>query len=377
MDGLAAVPPYGDPYYKRQRGELALARPGETGGALDLDGFFGLHPALQHCHALYRSAELAPLHAVASPYRERSHFDGQDVLENGTASPSGARDGWLNRMLTRPEEAIGLGQTVPLVLRGVQRVPSWAPSRLPDTDAATLERIAWLYDQDEFFASRFQQALAIDAVTDMGPMQGDVRGGRGLLTALAKAAGRFLAEPDGPRLAVLEYAGWDTHANQGALTGPLATRLGFVDEGLKLLQTSLGSSWRDTVVLAVTEFGRTAAINGTRGTDHGTGACALLAGGAVNGGRVIADWPGLASRDLFEGRDLRPTVDLRAVFKGVLGDHLGLSRSALDTAVFPGSAEVPPVRDLNGDILVFCTNTLKQNVPIVLRAIRILAADAF
>jgi len=347
LDGLGAVPPIGDPNYARIRGALALPRPGRDGGALELDGDFGLHPSLAGLHTLYAQGELQVIHATATPYRERSHFDAQDVLENGMLSAAGARDGWLNRALgvmpggasvIGAEQGIAIGQTVPLVLRGATRVTSWAPSMLPDVSADTLERIAWMYDEDEFFASRLAQALAARDLVDDDRMNGRPgMGGRQAMERIVKAAGSFLAEPEGPRIAVLETSGWDTHANQGGTTGQLANRLQILDAGLVTLKASLGDAWNDTVVAVVSEFGRTVAPNGTRGTDHGTASCAFVLGGAVQGGRVIADWPGLSAAALHQGRDLRPTRDLRGVFKDILRDHLGIAAADLETIVFPAA----------------------------------------
>jgi uncharacterized protein (DUF1501 family) len=244
--------------------------------------------------------------------------------------------------------AVALAQNVPLVLRGDAAVNSWAPSRLPDTDADTLQRIADLYSTDEYFASRLQSALAADGIAGegMATMGGGKRDPLNGFTAVTSAAGKFLAAADGPRVAVIEVGGWDTHANQGAEQGQLANRLRGLDQGLETLRTSLGVAWKDTAMLVVTEFGRTVAVNGTRGTDHGTATCAFLAGGAVSGGRVIADWPGLANGDLYQQRDLKPTLDLRSVFKGVLGSHLGVSESHLETKVFPGSQQATVLEGL-------------------------------
>lgn len=163
---------------------------------------------------------------------------------------------------------------------------------------------------------------------------------------LTTAAARFLASADGPRIAVLDVGGWDTHANQGAAGGNLATRLRALDAGLESLRNELGEHWSSTSVLIVTEFGRTVAVNGTRGTDHGTGTCAFLAGGAITGGRVIADWPGLAEHDLRDGHDLKATLDLRAVFKGLLAGQFGLSEAVLAQTVFPDSTAVEPLSGL-------------------------------
>lgn len=350
LDGLAAVPAYGDGNYAGRRGALAIDSP-----EFKLDGTFALHPALTHLHERYRAKELIVFHAVASPYRERSHFDGQDLLENGTTGTS-ARDGWLNRALpalplakSRSTEqiAMALAQNVPLVMRGEARVNSWAPSRLPETDSDTLQRIADLYATDQYFASRLQSALAADSVAGEGMDGGKNR--RDPLNAIgtvASAAGKFLAADDGPRIGVIEVGGWDTHANQGADQGQLANRLRGLDQGLENLRTALGRVWKDSAMLVVTEFGRTVAVNGTRGTDHGTATCAFLLGGAVAGGRVIADWPGLATSALYEGRDLKPTLDLRSVFKGALAAHLGVAERDLEERVFPDSRAATPMMGL-------------------------------
>ncbi|HEY7640691.1 MAG TPA: DUF1501 domain-containing protein [Steroidobacteraceae bacterium] len=353
LDGLAAVPAYGDGSYAAKRGALAITAP-----QLKLDGMFALHPSLTHLHERFQARELIVLHAVASPYRERSHFDGQDLLENGTSTPKAAHDGWLNRALPLLPEAkqratdrvaLALAQNVPLVLRGDARVGSWAPSRLPETDSDTLQRIADLYSTDPYFASRLQSALAADQVAGEGGGEGMNTGRRDPLNALAPvaaAAGKFLAAADGPRIAVLEASGWDTHANQGAERGQLANRLRGLDQALDSLRTSLGAAWTRSAVLIVTEFGRTVAVNGTAGTDHGTATCAFLAGGAVAGGRVLTDWPGLASSALYEGRDLRPTTDMRSILKGVLAAHLGAAESGLEEKVFPSSRTARPLQGL-------------------------------
>jgi uncharacterized protein (DUF1501 family) len=349
LDGLAAVPAYGDNAYASKRGALAITAP-----ELKLDGMFALHPSLTQLHERFRSKELIVFHAVASPYRERSHFDGQDLLESGTSALKAAHDGWLNRALPLLPEAkqrateriaLALAQNVPLVLRGDARVGSWAPSRLPDTDSDTLQRIADLYSTDEYFASRLQSALAADSVAGEG-MSAGRRDPLNALTTVAAAAGKFLAAADGPRIAVLEAGGWDTHANQGAERGQLANRLRGLDQALSSLRTALAGAWARSAVLVVTEFGRTVAVNGTAGTDHGTATCAFLVGGAVAGGRVVADWPGLASSALYEGRDLRPTLDVRSIMKGVLASHLGAAESGIEEHAFPGSRAVRPLDGL-------------------------------
>ncbi len=354
-DGLAIAAPYGDGKYKSLRGELAIPKPGASDGLLKLDGLFGLHPSLANTHALFAKKEALVVHAVSSPYRERSHFDGQDVLENGVASAGGKLDGWLNRALAPlggslgNEAAIAMSQNTPLVLRGGNSVTSWAPSQLPDADDDTLRRIEMLYAEDEFFATRLAQALESQEIAgDMGNMKSGRRRGNDAeqTKSMMQSAAKFLTAPDGPQIAVLESGGWDTHANQGSATGALANKLAGLDQGLDALRKQLGPAWSDTVVVVVTEFGRTVKVNGTRGTDHGTATAALLVGGAVNGGRVVADWPGLATKNLYEGRDLHPTTDIRSIFKGILWEHLQIAPDYLDREVFPGSTSAPMAEGL-------------------------------
>jgi uncharacterized protein (DUF1501 family) len=348
LDGLAAVPPYAEPRYAELRGPIALGLPGGEGGVLDLDGTFGLHPALANLHAMYRAREALVVHAAATPYRDRSHFEAQNVLEAGSAGgPGGGAGGWLNRALGAlraagdARSAVALADSVPLVLRGELAVASWAPSRLPVPGDDLLVRVRKLYwAADPKLAQSLYDALEIRAIAgDTSEQRMDGRAGLSV-APLASSAAKFLASPDGPRIAVLDAGGWDTHANQGAAQGVLAQRLGGLDAGLALLKAELGEHWRDTTVLVVTEFGRAAAANGTRGTDHGTAGCAFVLGGAVAGGRVLADWPGLAPRDLHEARDLRPTTDIRALFKAVLHERFGVSEAALAREVFPASDAV-------------------------------------
>lgn len=355
MDGLAMLPPYGDGHYASLRGQLAVPGPQQTDGVLRLDGLFGLHPSFAGVHDFFTKNEALLVHAVASPYRSRSHFDGQDVLENGVSSAGARRDGWLNRAI-KPfdgalgqEAAIALAQNTPLILRGKQSVTSWAPSRLPDTDTDTLQRIERLYANDEFLSKRLAQALESQAIAgELGNMGGGRRRGNqaAQIKATMQQAGKFLAADGGPRIAVIESGGWDTHANQGAARGALANKFAALDQGLVALADALGAHWSETVVTVVTEFGRTARVNGTRGTDHGTASAAMLLGGALNGGRVIADWPGLSKSALFEGRDLMPTTDIRSIFKGVLRDHLALPESVIERDAFPGSQKVAALDNL-------------------------------
>ena len=354
LDGLSAVPPFGDADYADARGPIAIARPSAAHGALDLDGYFGLHPALPLLHERWQAGELLVAHAVASPYRERSHFDGQNVLENGGDRPSGSASGWLNRALGalagRSVSGLALGQNVPLILRGPVPVGSWAPSRLPEVEPELIARLRDLYSADATLAARLDEATRMEALADdAGPADGTMArpngDGIGRLKEIAETAGRMMAVPQGPRVAVFDASGWDTHAGEGAAEGRLAGRLGGLDQVLDALRRGLGSEWSRTAVLVCTEFGRMVQVNGTGGTDHGTGAAAFVLGGAVRGGRMLADWPGLKENQRYEGRDLRATTDLRAIAKGLLRDHLGVPGQALDE-VFPASGSVAPLRDL-------------------------------
>ncbi len=360
LDGLAAVPPLGDHDYAGLRRELALQPAGKAGGALPLDGFFGLHPSLSFLQQCYAARELTVLHALASPYRERSHFDGQDVLENGTTRPHALQTGWLNRALEAApaaaarEAGVSLGQNVPLVMRGPATVTSWSPSRLAALDEDTLARITDLYAADSLLSMRLADALAANAIAaDEGGSAAAMAShaapgarGKARYAEVVRAAAGFLRSEDGPKVAVFDTSGWDTHANEGGAQGQLAARLGELDTGLATLHQELGPAWQNTAVLLVTEFGRTAALNGTRGTDHGTATVAFLVGGAVAGGRVIADWPGLSPRALHQGRDLAPTLDLRSVLKGILAEQLAVPARALEEGVFPGSSSARPLRGL-------------------------------
>jgi uncharacterized protein (DUF1501 family) len=361
LDGLATVAPVGDPGWVELRGDLGLRLQGDK-PALALDGFFALNPAMANLHRLYRSGQATIVHAAATPYRDRSHFDGQDVLENGFSQPIASETGWLNRALRSlsPGErvnpngasAFAVGPVAPLIVRGSAPVIAWAPARLMPASDDTAARLLDIYrhtDPELAHALESRRRLftlaqsgGIDALTPRTgtPPAAGIEALRANFAERASAAARFLAQSDGPRVGALSFQGWDTHINEGAVGGQLANLLGALDSAIAAIETGLGSAWQETVVAVVTEFGRTAKINGTFGTDHGTATVALLVGGALKGGRVIADWPGLKPADLYQGRDLKPTIDLRAVFKGLLRDHLRVEPAALATAIFPDSSGV-------------------------------------
>ncbi len=340
MDGLFAAPAMGDPDFAAARGPLAqFATP-----AMALDSNFALHPQLTQLHAMFGRAELAVVHAVGLPYRDRSHFDAQQVLESGGARPYELSTGWLARALDPGgAKGIALSTTVPLVLRGPGVVDTWAPSALPEPSVDLVARLERLYADDAALGAALARAKTLHFGSAMPADRAAAVNARNRnFMTLAQRCAEFLAEPNGPQVAVLELGGWDSHANQSGPNGSTINSLRQLDAGLALLRDGLsqGDTWKRTVIVVSSEFGREVAVNGTQGTDHGSGGVVFVLGGAVNGGRVIVDWPGLAKKDRLDGRDLRSTTDLRSVFKGVLADHLQISARSLNTHVFPGSDNV-------------------------------------
>ena len=334
MDGLAAVPPVGDGNYRAIRGKLALT----DQMLLPLDSHFAMHASLKPIYDLYQSKQMVILHAAATPYRERSHFDAQDLLENGSTQPHGLTTGWLGRTV----EAMGgtttglsVGPTVPLVIQGTRHITSWAPSSLKGVDEDFMGRIQKMYEVDPILGP----ALGENMGTGMG-------GGKGQgdpFIGMMKTAGTFMAKADGPRIATIDLGGWDTHSNQDAR---LNKALGVLAEGIKAYKDAMGPAWNDTAVLVITEFGRTAAPNGTGGSDHGTASASFLLGGGVNGGRVIGDFPGLAQNQLYQGRDVYPVNDLRGLIKGVLVSHMGVPEGVIDDKIMPQSTNAAPIKGL-------------------------------
>jgi uncharacterized protein (DUF1501 family) len=370
LDGLAAVAPVGDPDWIKLRGDNALKLDGDT-KALPLDGFFALNPAMPNLYRLYKAGQATIVHAAATPYRERSHFDGQDVLESGLAGVGRADSGWLNRALValepggrvdpRGRRTFAVGPITPLVVRGPAPVLSWVPPRgTPVSDETTMRLLDLYRHTDPTLARVLEDRVGLAALAraggierkpeDQGPVVqvGGIEQVRAYFAEAAGAAAKFLASADGPRVGALALDGWDTHVNEGAVRGRLAALLGALDGALAAIEKGMGPAWSETVVVLVTEFGRTARVNGTEGTDHGTATVALLAGGALKRGRVVADWPGVREADLHEKRDLKATTDLRAVLKGLLKDHLRLDDAVLAADIFPDSAAVKPLGGLVG-----------------------------
>ena len=343
FDGLAAVVPYGDRDYHSLREGFSYM-PSEL---VQLDDTFGLAPGLSPLKPIWDANELAVIHAMAIPHRTRSHFDGQAILETGLDHPAGSSDGWLNRLLQGMQgkrSGIAIAAGMPLSMTGSFQVESWSPTQLGSVDDAFMQRLAVLYRSDRTLANRFEAALQEKDLVGEEPMaRGNAR--RGGITPLMQAAAKILRPDTGPNIAAMEFSGWDTHANQGLAGGALDRLLGQLAEGLATFRTDMGPSWKNTTVVVMTEFGRTAHPNGTRGTDHGTAGAGFVLGTHVTRSHVMADWPGLSNRSLFEGRDLKPTADTRAILKAALAATFDLTNPQLER-VFPGSASVAPSKNL-------------------------------
>lgn len=332
-DGLALAAPLADPAFRAARSKWIDT----YADAPKLDGTFSLHPALAETARLYGAGDALFVHAVATGYRERSHFDAQNLLETGGSKPFERRDGFLNRFLGLLEgsqsPAIALASALPLALRGSNPASTYAPTTLPKASEALLERLPDLYAGDPQLAGLWQQAQQTEAIADISDMNSLKRA-----QDAGTLAARMLSDPKGARVVMLDLPGWDTHANQLVM---LQRRFSQFDGLMAAFRKDIGSVWDNTLVLVVTEFGRTVAINGTNGTDHGTGSAAMLMGGAVRGGRVLADWPGLAAGQLYEGRDLKPTISLEALTSGALAGHFGLDAEKVMRTLYPGHSESP------------------------------------
>jgi uncharacterized protein (DUF1501 family) len=367
MDGLSVAPPIGDGEYRGLRGALAL-----NDAALPLDATFALHPQLASVHALAKAGEARIVPAVATPDRARSHFEAQDVLETGAAGVYSTSSGWLNRAVEtlsahRKVDALSIGATAPLILRGKVQTASWSPGRV-DAEARLPSLLQDLYRNDPLLGPALARGLATEtmakeatagleaapAMTTRASAAGAPREQAGFVRAAAQqgreaahnlgaSLAGFMREPGGPTVAAISLDGFDSHANQAGL---LAARLAYLDAVLDGVHQGLGPDWKDTVIVVATEFGRTARVNGTGGTDHGTASTALLLGGALKPGGIVGDWPSLKQSALYENRDVTPTLDMRGLFKGVLAEHMGVDHAALDRTVFPESAAAKPVLGL-------------------------------
>ena len=338
VDGLAMVVPYGDAALAGLRGPLLPPPVGSAGGLFDLGGFYGLTPAMPNLYAMFTANQALAVHAVAPIVPTRSHFLGQNVLQGGEGNASGS--GWINRLTGLlptigggVEAGVVMGLQTPPIAQGATQFCGWGPSAYPGVANTLAALIETLGASDPLIGGPIQSGF-----NDHALLQGWINAGgssKGLspFAAAMRNAGLFLAASGGPAVAVIETASMDTHSSQVQRLNPL---LSDVDAGLGALANAAGAAWASTVVMTVTEFGRTAYVNGSGGTDHGSGFAMLLAGGAVKGGRVLGTWPGLGAGVLLDGRDLQGTTDIRAVALGVLRDHMRLTPASLAT-VFPGT----------------------------------------
>jgi uncharacterized protein (DUF1501 family) len=345
FDGLAAVVPYGDDAYAQIRSGFAF----EEAELFALNDTFGLAPGLAPLRELWQANELVTVHAMAIPYRTRSHFDGQAILETGIDRPVGSSDGWMNRLLqvmSGQRSGIAIAAGMPRLLTGSYEVQTWSPTQLGAVDDAYLQRLGALYRNDEALYGRFEAAIQQQATVGEEPMaRGSAR--RNGVTPIMRAAAKILRQDTGPNIAAMEFSGWDTHANQGLAGGALDRLLAQLAEGLIAFRADMGPAWSTTTVVVMTEFGRTARPNGTRGTDHGTAGAGFVMGPKIAKSAVYADWPGLDDRSLFEGRDLKPTLDVRSVLKAAIAGTFDLSKAQLDR-VFPNSPDIRALYELMG-----------------------------
>ncbi|WP_372023712.1 DUF1501 domain-containing protein [Tistrella mobilis] len=326
-DMLGMLPAVGDPDYATMRGDLAFT----WEQVLPLNGRFGLTPALDQIHGWYSGGELLLFPAVTSQYRNRSHFDGQAILETGLDDPKKVDSGWLGRLIRArggEMQSLSVGSGVPTVLRGATGLVSMPPGGMVLPTADVIDRMAQIYEHDPRFAA-FGEEIRQSSELVSGIETKSIRE----LQAF-DLAGQMLKKPGGARIAVLSSDGWDTHTRQGTVDGRLFRTARTLSKGLVMLRRKMGEDvWRHTVVLGLSEFGRTVRMNGSGGTDHGTGGFAFMAGGAVNGGRVVGEWPGLAPAALYENRDVAPATDMRAIIHTILADHLAITEAEIRSAL--------------------------------------------
>jgi uncharacterized protein (DUF1501 family) len=349
LDGMSAVVPYGDPNLVGLRAPLVPPAVGQPGGMFDMGGFYGLNPSLPNTYAFFKANHMLAVHAVGNISQTRSHFADQGALELGQLDQTGPTVGWINRLVgllqTVPggvEAGVSFSANNPAISQGTAPMGAWSYAIWPPTPNELAALVETLGAPDPLIGAPTQSGFN-DRTTFQQWINGsNAPPGQTALQVAMRNAGIFIGASGGPAIAAIECSDADTHVLQ---VSRLQTALSDFDNGLALLATGAGSAWANTVVMTITEFGRTAAVNGCTGTDHGTGFAMMLAGGAVAGGKVIADWPGLSQSQLYQGRDLAPTTDVRAVLMGVLQYHLGLSAAELAT-VFPGSSGITPMTGL-------------------------------
>jgi uncharacterized protein (DUF1501 family) len=363
VDGLNVVIPHGERGYYESRPTIAIGPPGTDQGALPLDSYFGLHPALAGLLPLWNDRKLAFVHAAGSSDATHSHFDAQLYIENGTPGRSTTRDGWMNRLLAAlpephgPTAAVSIGPTVPQILKGDQPVTNLSVGPegarpLPIDQPEIGRAFDRLYAGKDALSETYRQGRVARAELVGGLASEMRRADNGApppsgFPAEAARLAHLIAQDQHIRLVFLSLGGWDTHVNQGKAKGQLANRLQPLGDGLATLARGLGSAWNDTIIVVLSEFGRRVRENGNGGTDHGHGNLIWVLGGGVGGGRVYGEWPGLATGQLYQGRDLAVTTDYRSVVAVILERHLRLDDRQL-AQVFPG---LPTERSNLGELL--------------------------
>jgi uncharacterized protein (DUF1501 family) len=353
VDGLNVVAPYGDSLYYSLRPSVSIARPGQELGLLDLDGHFGLNPALEPLLEHWKNGSLAIVQATGSPDPTRSHFDAQDFMESGTPGVKVTSSGWMNRLLMQlpnsksPVRAVNVGEVLPRILQGPASIASYAPAgrfaavRKPLDYPVVAQYFGSMYgSRTDSLGKAFNEGMSAHKTLKKdleGEMtaanQGapDARNFKGFGSQI----GRLFANSPHVQMGFLAIGGWDTHVNQGGSKGQLANKLNTLGAGLAQLVTALGDQYKNTLIVVMSEFGRTVKENGNNGTDHGHGNMMLLLGGGIVGGKVYGNWRGLASGQLYEGRDLPVTTDFRSVLSTVLAEHMKVSKAGMQE-VFPG-----------------------------------------
>jgi len=350
VDGLNVVVPYRETLYYEARPTLAIPEPGKTQGAIDLNGQFGLHPALADLMPLWESKQLAFVHACGLPDPTRSHFDAQDYMELGTPGSKKSEDGWLNRVLAhlpvgRPTQALNLGNRTPLILSGAKSVANLPFGRqavrpLPLDRPPIQSAFDRLYQGDTDLSRAYQEGMEAREIlktelnTEMVQASRGAPGPTSLMTNARRLAQLFNGNAK-TQIAFVSLGAWDTHINQGGSQGRLANLLRPVGKGLNQLKASLGNTFDDTTIVVMSEFGRTVAENGNGGTDHGHGNVMWVLGGRVRGGQVYGDWPGLAESQRYQGRDLAITTDFRDAIAPLLTTGMGVDPKHLNQ-IFPG-----------------------------------------
>ena len=344
-DGMGVLAPIADPYYAGLRRQLAMT----SSQTLSMGGGFGLNPNMPLVHQMVQNNEALFISGVGAPFINRSHFDGQEGVERGVSNLADRRDGWLNRALVQlgaEVEGIAIGTRVPTTLSGAAEILNYAPARLPPVDPDTMNRVVSMTAPDTLMGPPIAQIVA------------DTIAGRTTLNVPNNATDFEIAaallkrqDPQSAGIVMVDMEGWDTHDNAWPLPGAgnrVAQQCTALDNNIQALKTGLGTDWANTVVIAISECGRNAAVNGSDGFDHGIAGFALLAGGAVKGlaGGVRGNFAGLAPGQLVDGQDLAVTTDMREIFKGVLRDHLGLTLADLNNFVFPNSSTIAPMDNL-------------------------------